>query len=102
MNNSCGVRYVEPLRDVDGNREQIFNIEWTAGDAMLQRLPVEELHRDKRFSIHLSNVVNGADVGVVQRRCGLGLALKAGQRLRIAAQFLGEKLQSHEPVQAGV
>ena len=50
----------------------------------------------------LADVVNRADVRMVQRRSRLRLALKAGQRLRIARNIVGQELQSHEAVQSRV
>jgi hypothetical protein len=69
---------------------------------ILERYAVEKLHGDKRFSVMLANVVNGANVGMVQRGSRLCLALKAGQRLGIAGHLVGQELQGHETVQAAV
>ena len=69
---------------------------------MLQRLAVEKLHGDEGLAVFFADVVNGANVGVVQGRCGLGLALKAGERLRVAGYFIGKEFQGHEPMQARV
>jgi hypothetical protein len=41
------------------------------------------------LAILLANVVYGADVGVIQRGRGLGFALKTGECLRVAGNFLG-------------
>jgi hypothetical protein len=40
---------------------------------------VEIFHRKKSFAILFTNVVDGTDVGVVQRRRRLSFALKTGQ-----------------------
>jgi hypothetical protein len=50
---------------------------------MLQRHAIEKLHGDERLFAMPPDFINGADVGMVQRRRGLRLALKAGERLRI-------------------
>ena len=50
-------------------------------DPLLQRLPVEQLHDDERLPVVLADVVDRADVRMVQRRGGAGLALEALQRL---------------------
>ncbi len=39
-------------------------------DAVLQRLPLEKLYDDERLAVVLANVVDRADVGMVERRSG--------------------------------
>jgi len=63
---------------------------------------VEELHGDEGPPLFLADVVDGADIGVVQGRGRLGFPAKAGQRLLIAGKFIGKKLQGHEAAQAGI
>ena len=50
-----------------------------AADALLQRRPVEELHDEERAAVLLADIVDRADVGVIQRRCGPRLAAETGQ-----------------------
>ncbi len=56
----------------------------------------------KAWPVLFANVVNGANVRMVQRRRGLGLLLEAGQGLWIAGHIVGQKLQSHETMQSRV
>jgi len=44
----------------------------------------------------------GEDIGMVQCGCGLGFALEAAECLRVAGNFLGQKFQGDETLQAGV
>src|SRR5882762_364067 len=46
--------------------------------------------------------IDGADVGMIQSGGGLGLALEAGESLRIASDFRREEFKGHEAVQLGV
>ena len=48
------------------------------------------------------DLVNRGNVWVIQRRSGLGLALKAAQRLRIFRNFIRKKFQCHEAFQLRV
>jgi hypothetical protein len=64
--------------------------------------PFQKLHSDECLAILLANVVNRADVGMVQCRRSLRLALKAGERLRISGNFLGQKLEGDEAMQSRV
>ncbi len=69
---------------------------------MLQSHPVQKLHGDEGLAVLLANVVDGADVGVIQSGCGLGFALEAGEGLRVAGNFLGQKLERDETVKPRV
>src|SRR6185437_12889387 len=73
-----------------------------AGDEVLQRNPIQELHYDEGLVLILPDVVNGADVGVIQSRRGLRLALKSGQGLWVAEHLIGQELEGNKTVQAGV
>jgi len=54
------------------------------------------------MSILLADVMNRANVGMVQRRSSLRLALKAGQRLRVSGDFIGQELEGNKSVQPRV
>ena len=56
----------------------------------------------KAVTVLFADVVNRADIGVVEGRSRLGFALKTGQGLRIPSYFLGQKLQRDETPQTGV
>ena len=69
---------------------------------MLQRHAVQKFHGDEGLPILLADVVDGADVGMVQRRRGLGFALKAGEGLRVAGNIFRQELQGDEAMQPRV
>ena len=69
---------------------------------MLQRRAVQKLHGDERLAVLLANVINRADVGVVQCGCSLRLALKTGERLRVTGHFLRQELERDEAMQPRV
>ena len=63
------------------------------GDAVLQRLPLQELHHDEGLALVFIDVVNRADVGMIQRGGSPRLALEAFQRLAVLAEMFGQELQ---------
>ena len=69
---------------------------------MLDRRALQKFHGDKRLLLLFANVVNGADVGMIQRRGCLRFAPKTRQGLRIARQIGRKKLQGYEAVQPGI
>ena len=56
---------IERLGDLDGQRNQLFGIDWTAPDAVLQRHTVEKLHGNECPAIVLADVVDRADIGMI-------------------------------------
>ncbi len=73
-----------------------------AGDAVLQGRAIEVLHGDEGAAVVLSDVVNGADVGMIERGGGLGFALKTGEGLGIAGHVFGQEFQGDKTMEAGV
>ena len=102
MNDSFGVRGIERVGDLDSEREQCVQFHMTAGDAVLKRRAFQKLHRNESLPILISDIMNGADVGVIQSRRGLGLALKPGQGVRISGYILRQKLKCDETVEANI
>ena len=102
MDDSLAMRGVEGIGDFDSQFEQGFEFHRPSTDAMLQGHAVEKLHGDKGLAVLFSDVVNGADVGMVQCGRSLGFALKSSQDLGVAGDFFGEELQRDETMEAGV
>ena len=94
-----GVRRLQRVGDLDRERQQQIDLERAPGDAMLQRRPVEELHDEERAAVVLADIVDGADVGVVQRRCGARLAAESLQGLGIVGEVGRQELQRDEALQ---
>src|SRR5579863_6291310 len=69
---------------------------------MLQRQPIQKLHGNERLPIFLPNVINRADIRVVQHGCSLCFSPKTAQGLRIFGHVVGQKLESHETIKARV
>ena len=67
-----------------------------------QRLALEQLHHEERRALVLADVVQRADVGVVQAGDGPRFAREARAALSVGAQFCGEDLDGDRAVEAGV
>ena len=78
------------------------NLDRLGGDAVLERLALEQLHGDERPALEFSDVVNRADVRMIERRRGARLAAKPLDRLRVLGDVVGKELQRHVPAEAGV
>ncbi len=66
---------------------------------MLQRLPVDELHDNVGRSVFFANVIDRADVWMVEPRCSLRFTPKAFQRSGVFGGMLGQKLQGDRAMQ---
>ena len=93
MNDPLGVRCVQPIGNLNGQRKQSFVLHTLlsllAGNPMPQRDAVQKLHGDKRLIAMLANVVNRADVGMVESRRGTSFTPKAFQCLRVSGNIVG-------------
>jgi hypothetical protein len=102
MDNALAVRCVERVGDFDCQGKQNLGFQGTSGDAMLQGQAVEEFHGDERMSLVLADVMNGADIRMIESGSGLGFALEAGQRLGVFGDVVGKEFEGDEAVEAGV
>ena len=98
MDNAFSVRRVQGVGNLGCQIEQQLNLQWLTQEAMLQRDAIEKLHRDEGAAFFFADVVNRADVGMVQRRCGFRFAPESFQRLTIVGQLFGQELKSNEAV----
>src|SRR5215472_5956504 len=70
-----------------------------ARDHVLQRRPFQILHGDERLPMLIVNLVNRADVWVIEGRGSPGLTLEAAQGLRVLCHLVGEGLEDNETIQ---
>src|SRR5579864_2955418 len=69
---------------------------------MLEGYAIEILHHDEGLAILLVDLVNGADVGMVEGGGGLGFTAEAAQNLRVFRDLVRQELQGDEAVELGV
>src|ERR1700730_15018190 len=91
MNDPRRMRRIESVSDLDRKRQQQFSFQGASGNAVLQHDAIQKLHGDERLPVLFANVIDRADVRVVQSGCGLSFAAKTGKRLRVAGNLLGQK-----------
>ncbi len=89
------VRGFQRVRDLDRDVEEGRELEWAGDQAVMKRFAVEQLHGDEGFALVLVDVIDGADVGVLERGGRPGLALQPLEGLRIRRGLLRKKLQGH-------
>ena len=74
----------------------------TARHHVLQGEAVQKLHGDEALALVLANLVDGANVGMVEGGGGAGFAAEAFECLRILRHVVGKKLESDKSTQRSV
>src|SRR5215472_7114439 len=93
------MRRVQRIRDFNAPLHQLVQRHRPLRDALPQRLPFQAFHRDERASALLANVVDRANVRMIQPRRRLRFPLEAFQRLCVIGQLFRQKLQCHRTFQ---
>ena len=81
MCDGFGVRGVESFGDFDGELEEGLVGERPSNDGVAQCLAFQQFHHDEELSILLSDLMDGADVGMIQ----------SGSRPRLALETFGRR-----------
>src|SRR5437868_5830554 len=68
MDDASGMSGIERVRDLDAEIEHRFDLQRFAVDGVPECLPLQQFHSDEGSPISLVDVVDGADVGMVQSR----------------------------------
>jgi len=102
MDDAFGMRRIERVGNVDGDGEKGIELHGSAGDHVLQSFALEALHGDEGLAIFLADIIDGANVGMIQRGRGLRFTLEAHEGLRILRNSVGQKFQCDEAPEASV
>ena len=102
VHDSGGMRGIERIRNFDPQPQNLVNFHRPPADPVFQGHPFEKLHRDEGMAILFANIVDRADVGMIESGGGLGLTSKSRQRLCISGHFVRQKLERDETVQSRV
>ena len=102
MNDALGVSSFESVGNFDGVIQNLAGKQGLFVDEMLQSVTVEELHGDEGTALVFADFVDGADVGVIEGRGGLGLAFETKQRFLVVREIVGQEFEGNETVEFGV
>ena len=102
VDDPLAVGRVQCVGNLNGDVEQGLAVQRAAGNAVLQRLAIQELHGNEWLSLGLADLIDGADVGMIERRCRAGLAAEALQRLRVLGYVRRKEFESYETAEFSV
>jgi len=94
--NSLAVSGIEGIGYVNGDRQYRIEFQRPPGDQVFQCQTVQKFHHDEGLTVLFIDLVNSADVGMVQSRGGFGLTLKASESLRIFGDVVRKKFKGHK------
>ena len=97
-----GMRCIQRIGNLGAQFQHLIDLHRFAHDCLLERLSFHHLHRDERTSLMLADFVDGADVWMVEGRCGLRFALKALQRFGCLDQIVRQEFQRNMPFEAQI
>ena len=67
VNNSLRMRRCQSIGNLDPQRQHRFGLQRTSSNTLLQRGAFQEFHCNEGSAVFLANIVNRADVGMIQR-----------------------------------
>ena len=79
MDNTLRMGDVQGVGNLDGQRQQSFQFHWPVTDQVLKGVALQILHGNECLAVFLSDVMDGADVGMIQSRRRFRFAAKALQ-----------------------
>ena len=102
MNDAFRMRGVKGLGDLTSDRERVGDGQRTACEAIRKRRTLDELEHQRNAVVDVLQPVDGADVGMIERREQTRLAGEARAALRIGREVPGQDLDRDVPIEPGV
>src|SRR5262249_37123441 len=93
MDDSLRVCSPKSVGNLDAKIKHRFDVQRLASDLVPQRLPLQQFHGDEGLPIGLINLVDRADVRVIQCRSGTSFTTEPFKGLCIVREFLGKEFQ---------
>ena len=81
------------IRDLNREVENLIRLKRLAEDALLQRLALQELHGNEVLPLMLVDLVDRADVGMIEGGGRLGFPLKPFQCVTVFGYCFRQELQ---------
>ena len=102
VDDALGMRRLERVGHADGQVQHDGHREWPPPNRGPQRLAFDQLHRDEMLAVVLADVVDGADVGVIQRRGRARFAPQPFRSLRVRDEVWRQELEGDGATESGV
>jgi hypothetical protein len=93
---------IQGIGNLKGELQQCFVVERLASNALLEGTALQQLHDHERLALILIDVMNRANMGVIERGGGSRFALESFQGLVIVTYSFGDEFQRYEPAKLDV
>ena len=100
MHDALAVRGLQGVGNGECDVNEDRHLDQAASESLLECLAFEQFHRDERWID--ADIVDGADIGVVERRRRPRFPLETFQRLRGCGHPARRNLDCHDPVETRV
>src|SRR5260370_20211577 len=94
MNDACYMCCSQRLSNLNSKLCRFRPSEWLSSRRP-QRLPLNQLHHNKRGALVFVHFVDRTNVRMVESRCGAGFALEAFESLTVLSKIFAQDLQSY-------
>jgi len=102
MHDSALVRPLQPLTNINAVFQHQLGRKRTLRQAVGQRLALQKFHDQEVDAILMADVMQGANVGMTQRRYGAGFAIKTLPGLGIGGEMAGQDFDCDRALEASV
>jgi hypothetical protein len=102
MNDPFRMRRVERVGDFNRQEDDGFVLQRFSRDEMFQRGAIQKLHGNERLLTVLADLVDGANIGVIESGSCSRLTAKAFQRLRVFRHFVWQEFKGDKSAEFGV
>jgi putative ABC transport system permease protein len=102
MDDPARVRGVERVGQLVAPLDRLFDRQRAVRQADVERAPLEQFHQQERAPLVIADVVERADVRMVQRRDDAGFAVEALERLGIVCQAGGQDLDRDVAIESSI
>ena len=96
------MRCLEPLADLDAKFDNPIDAHFLTGQVLLERAPFHVRHGKIWTALVVTDFIDRDNVGMIQFRGRLGLALEARPAFLVVTQVRWKELQRDLPVKLGV
>jgi hypothetical protein len=93
---------IEPVRDLDCQIENLVCLERLSLNTVLEGAALQVLHRDEVPAFILVDIIDGADVGMIQSGGCLSLASESLERARVRRHIFRQEFQGDKTAEFGV
>ena len=81
------VRAVQGVGDLNSEREERLQLQWSLGDALLERCAFQTLHNDESAALLLADVMDCADVRVIEGGSRSRFTPETIQGIRVSSEL---------------